>query len=130
MKYLILLFGLFATVISSAQEQVVEAERYYPQQLTANDLLRACASSSLTNTGRRRQQYCSGFISGVEETVRLYAQQSPAAKSKTFCFPPGMSAIRYAEVYRKYASRKTIDLTRPAVLVVIEAFEDAFACDP
>jgi hypothetical protein len=130
MKYLILLCGLLATVVTSAQEQAGEPEKYFPQRLTANDLLLACASSSLTNLGRRRQQYCSGFISGVEEAVRLHAQQGSDEESKPFCFPNGMTAIRYAGVYMKYASRKTTDLNRPAVLVVIEAFADAFACDP
>ena len=52
----------------------------FPQQLTASDLLTYCSSSSLTDLGRKRQRYCWGFISGVEETIRL-----PLHASRRYC---------------------------------------------
>lgn len=51
----------------------------FPQQLTARDLLTYCSSSSLTDLGRMRQRYCWGFISGVEETIRLPLHPSSQA---------------------------------------------------
>jgi len=100
---------------------------YFPQQLTAQDLLRACAASSLTSQGRERQRYCQGFISGVEETNRHHGTSESAVA--TFCFPQGMSARNYGDVFIRYASRKGIDTGRPAVVVVQEAFVEAFSCD-
>jgi hypothetical protein len=126
MRYLILLPLLLATGPVLA-EQPDQNGTWLPQKLTAQDLLYACAASSLTSQGRERQSYCRGFISGVEETLRYYgAGESGAAE---FCFPAGMSARKYGDVFIKYASRKGVDTSRPAVAVVHEAFASAFACD-
>lgn len=126
---MLLTLGLLATLDVAAQEPVVDDEPYYPQRLTAEDLLRACASSSLSHLGRRRQRFCAGFISGVEETVRLQGQQDPTLSRTGYCFPQGMSARRYASIYKGYALRDDVDLDRPAVQVVIEALADRFGCD-
>ncbi len=101
---------------------------YFPQQLTAQDLLHACAASSLTSQGRERQRYCQGFSSGVEETIRHHGTSGPAVVT-SFCFPQGMNARNYGDVFIRYASRKGIDTGRPAVVVVQEAFMETFSCD-
>lgn len=125
MRYLMLLpLLLAANLVRGGQPD--ESGSYFPQKLTAHDLLYACAASSLTSQGRERQHYCRGFISGVEETIRYSGTGEPAVAA--YCFPQGMSARNYGDVFIKYASRKGTNTDRPAVLVVQEAFADAFSC--
>jgi hypothetical protein len=126
MRYMMLLPLVLAASLARGG-QPDEGGNYFPQKLTAQDLLYACAASSLTSQGRERQRYCRGFISGVEETIRYYGTgEQPVA---AFCFPPGMSAQKYGDVFIRYASRKGTDTGRPAVVVVQEAFMDAFSCE-
>ena len=99
----------------------------HPQQMSANDLLTACASSSLTDLGRRRREYCSGFVSGVEEGVRILQAQKNIEAS--VCAPKDVSAQALADVYRRYAARHRQQLDRPAAAVVLEALSKAFPCD-
>ncbi|MEN8802295.1 MAG: Rap1a/Tai family immunity protein [Thiogranum sp.] len=89
----------------------------------------ACASSSLTRVGRERKKYCLGFVSAAEEAARLLAAHSPPGEKRDYCFPEGKTAGYFAEVFRRYASRKSTDLDKPAVLVVIEALENSFTCE-
>jgi hypothetical protein len=126
MRYLILLPLLLVVGLARAG-QPDESGTWLPQKLTAQDLLYACAASSLTSQGRERQRYCRGFISGVEETLRYYG--TGESGGAVFCFPAGMSARNYGDVFIRYASRKSVDNGRPAVAVVREAFEDAFSCN-
>jgi len=126
MRYLMLLPLLLAACLARGGH-AEESESYFPQKLTAQDLLYACAASSLTGQGRERQHYCRGFISGVEETIRYYGTGEPDRAA--FCFPQGMSARNYGDVFIKYASGKGVDTGRPAVVVVQEAFARAFSCD-
>jgi hypothetical protein len=126
MRYLMLLPLLLAVnLVRGGQPD--ENGSYFPQKLTAQDLLYACAASSLTSQGRERQRYCRGFISGVEETIRYYGTGESTLAA--YCFPQGMSARNYGDVFIKYASRKNIDTGRPAVVVVQDAFADAFSCE-
>ena len=120
--YVILIFTL---VNISFAEEKTERESFFPQKMTAKDLIMACSSSYLTSTGRQRKKYCSGFISGVEESTRLLDRLTFAPK---ICLPDGKTSSQYTDVYIRYASRKTTDLSKPAALVVIEAFQDAFPC--
>ena len=120
--YIILAFTLVN--ISFADEKN-EQERFFPQKMTAKDLMFTCASSYLTSAGRQRQKYCLGFISGVEESVRLLKGLTIEPK---ICLPPGKTSSQYAGVYNSYAARKSTDLSKPAALVVLEAFQDAFPC--
>ena len=103
-------------------------DRYFPQQMTAKELLRACASSSLTKRGRERQRYCHGFVSGVEEGVRLAQSRHRSDRSLALCVPPARTAREFADVYMRFAGRKGVDLDKPAALVVVEALRDAYAC--
>ncbi|MBW2451710.1 MAG: hypothetical protein JRF07_05050 [Deltaproteobacteria bacterium] len=121
--------GLLVTVSVLAQEVPQRDESYFPQQMTAEELLYVCASSSLTRVGRERKKYCLGFVSAAEEAARLLAAQSPSTHKHGYCFPEGKTAGYFSEVFMKYASRKTTDLNKPAVLVVIEALENSFTCE-
>ena len=125
MRYFMLLPLVLAASLAQAA-QPDESGTWLPQKLTAQDLLYACAASSLTSQGRERQHYCRGFISGVEETIRYSGTEQSAGAA--FCFTPGMSARSYGDIFIRYASRKGVDTGRPAVAVVREAFEDAFSC--
>lgn len=120
--------GLLASAASLAQDPTQEPEKYFPQQMTAKDLSLYCASSSMTDRGRQRQKYCSGFVSGVEEAVRLLAKQSASSQFSKICLPQGKNGRQFTDVYVKYAVRKATDLKKPAALVVIEALKKEFPC--
>jgi hypothetical protein len=107
-----------------AQEPTVETDIYFPQRMTAKELLLACSSSTLTSTGRQRQRYCYGFVSGVEESLRLVGRET----GRRLCVPAQKSSRELAGAYIRYAARKNIDLGKPAAMVVVEALEAAFPC--
>ncbi len=118
------LFMLFSVGNLTAQEE--EMEPQFPQQQSAGDLLRACASSRLTSTGRERRRYCAGFVSGVEEAVRLLG---PADKAGIlFCTPPDVTASALAEAFVKYGATHKGELNDPAAAVVQHALASAFPC--
>lgn len=100
----------------------------FPQQLTAHDLLTYCASSSLTELGRQRQRYCWGFISGVEETIRLTPHASGQPVALKICVPKGVSSRNLAKAYIQYAGRRDTNLARPAAQIAIEALSNAYSC--
>lgn len=120
--YIVLMFTLVNTAFA---EEKTEWESFFPQQMTAKELMVTCASSYMTSIGRQRKKYCSGFISGVEETTRL---QNKLDTTPTICLPEGKTSSQFTDVYMKYASRKTTALSKPAALIVIEALQDAFPC--
>ncbi len=121
-SYVILTFALVN--ISFAGDKT-EWKSFFPQQMTAKALMTTCASSYMSSTGRQRQKYCSGFISGVEESIRLLGKQTIAPK---ICLPKGKTSSQFTDIYMTYASRKTTDLSKPAALIVIEALQHAFPC--
>ena len=100
----------------------------FPQQMSANELLVLCASSSLTAKGRLRRRYCDGFVSGIEEGLRVYSLQFPSQMSNTVCVPEGTSSRAMSEAFVKYASKKGVALDQPAAAVVIDALGKSFAC--
>ena len=119
---------LFAPLLSLAQDSpVAQRGAPHPQQMSADDLLTACASSSLTELGRRRREYCFGFVSGVEEGVRILQAQENIQAS--ICAPSDVSAQALADVYTRYAARRRQQLDRPAAAVVLEALSQAFPCN-
>lgn len=105
-----------------------DAQPVFPQQMNANELLLLCASSSLTVNGRLRRRYCDGFISGIEEGLRVYNLQFPSQMPNTLCVPAGTSSRAMSEAFVKYASRKDVALDQPAAAVVIAALGRSFAC--
>jgi len=105
-----------------------DTESYFPQQLSANDLLTLCASSSLTAKGRARRSYCDGFISGIEEGLRLYKISYPIDAAATVCVPEGTRSRTMAESFIRHASAKGVDLSQPAASVALAALRAAFPC--
>ena len=96
--------------------------------MDAQQLLILCASSSLTANGRLRRRYCDGFVSGVEEGLRVQHQRFPAQMSKTVCVPAGTSSRVMSEAFVTYASRQGVELGKPAAAVVIDALAESFKC--
>lgn len=111
-----------------AKDEAKTSQPIFPQQLTARDLMTHCASSSLTDLGRTRQRYYWGFISGVEETLRLPQTASSRPAEQKICVPKGVSSRKLAKAYTKYAGRKGSDMERPAAQVVVEALVNAYSC--
>lgn len=129
MPLIVLCVGLLTILDLSAQEPNGESERYLPQQLSAKDLIYTCAASSLTSRGRERRRYCFGFVSGVEEALRLLAGQSAPGTLEQPCVPKGTTARQLTNIFTRHANTKTTELDRPAALVVIESLLTAFPCN-
>lgn len=113
MKIVFYAILMFTLVNIAFAEEKTEMDSFFPQQMTAKELMVTCASSYMTSTGRQRKKYCSGFISGVEEATRL---QSKLAITPPICLPKGKTSSQYTDIYMAYASRKTTDLSKPAAL--------------
>ena len=122
----ILFFITWSTAIGESDTEATQP--IFPQQLTASDLLTYCSSSSMTDLGRTRQRYCWGFVSGVEESIRLPLHTSGQTAASNICVPKGVSSRSMARSYSQYAGRKGTNLARPAVQVVIEALSNAYPC--
>jgi hypothetical protein len=126
-------FVLLAVVVSlaavhAAEHDDTEPDAYFPQQLTARELLKACASSSLTRTGRERQRYCHGFVSGVEEGLRLAQDRGFSDGAVALCVPAGRTAREFARAYMRFAAGQGVDLEMAAARVVVLALQDAYPC--
>lgn len=124
---LLLLSALLATGTAVANEPSAAPDVYFPQRHDARELLLLCSSSAMTDRGRQRQRYCAGFLSGVEETVRL-AMLSNASPPGRICPPPHITARGLADAFVRFASRHQADLQRPAVQVAVAALQEAFPC--
>ncbi|MGD8266031.1 MAG: Rap1a/Tai family immunity protein [Chromatiales bacterium] len=117
---------MLAISATLAAQEGEEMEPQFPQQQSAGDLLRACASSRLTSTGRERRRYCAGFVSGVEEAIRLLGPQGkPGIR---ICTPPDVTASALAKAFVKYGARHEGDLRDPAASVVQDALASAYPC--
>lgn len=119
--------SLVGTAIA-AEPPIGDAETLFPQQLSADVLLTYCASSSVTHRGRQRQRYCAGFVSGVEESLRLLQMPSTQEQRPALCVPANASARQFQDAYLRYAVRPGADLERPAVLVAVDALQTAYPC--
>lgn len=119
------------TVLSLApgaqpQAQETEMEPQFPQQQSAADLLRSCAASRMSGAGRERRRYCAGFVSGVEEAIRmLQGSRQPGLR---LCTPEDVTASVLANVYVKYGANHKGELPDPAAIVVLHALTDAYPC--
>lgn len=124
------LLGVILAVLplSGMAKENASSESYFPQQMTAMELLQACASSSLTKTGREKRRYCHGFVSGVEEAVRLNHKEDTSENAFMLCAPADKSSRDFADVYMRFAGRKDVDLNRAAALVVLDALGNAYPC--
>ena len=90
---------------------------------TAGGLLTTCAASSLTPRGRMRLRYCYGYLTGVEETMRVVM-----AGDDAICPPTTITTRELAQVYVRYASSRPDDHRLPAVTVVARALRDRYSC--
>ena len=116
-----------ALVVATAQAHEAEAtEPQFPQQQSAGDLLRACASSRLTASGRERRRYCAGFVSGVEEAVRLLGMGQAAGLR--LCTPDDVTAATLADAFVRYGASHDSQLAEPAAGVVLYALAEAYPC--
>lgn len=126
-KPLLVLILLGIPVSVTAQEEGdAEEEIRFPQQISARDLQSTCASSSLSNTGRQRRRYCIGFISGVEEGVRILHMQHMLELA--ICLPEKASGRALTNVFIKYTTDHPGQLEKPAAQVVIDALTRAYPC--
>jgi len=128
MRTLLLLLSMWTATGLAAPEREADALEYFPQQLTASRLLFYCAGSALTNSGRERVKTCAGFISGVEEGVRLLEARAQLTEPSGICVPKGTSSSRFAEAYRRYAVKRTSE-DEPAASVVLEVLRKAYPCE-
>ena len=103
-------------------------EPQFPQQQRAADLLQACASSRLTSIGRERRRYCSGFVSGVEETIRVLGLSGET--DSRVSTPTRGTATELAASYVRYGAGHKGELQDPAASMVIHALEAAYPCPP
>lgn len=129
MRILIPIIGLLFSVVATAQNATAEKEQYFPKKLTAHQLLNLCAASSLTGSGRNRKRFCTGFISGVEEALRLLREQTSLHDLPAICLPDEEPAVRFSNVYVKYAAGRA-DLDQSAVTIAIDALKGAYPCEP
>lgn len=122
-----LVLVLFAWPAQAHEEPAATAmEPQFPQRQSAAELLRACASSRLTAAGRERLRYCAGFISGVEEAVRLLGLGRAADVS--LCTPNDVTASQLADAFVRYGARHGGQLEDPAAGVVVYALAEAYPC--
>ena len=110
-----------------AQKPVETTSEYFPQQMSARNLLTTCASSAMTSTGRERRRYCWGFVSGVEETMRHMKLRH--SLKMTACVPAGVSAKALADVFIRFAANRQSDLDLPAAALVRQALINAYPCE-
>jgi hypothetical protein len=117
-----LLFPLPGTASTSDDEAV------FPQQMNAKKLMTYCASSALTTRGRTQRGYCDGFVSGIEEVIRLYKVTFTAESNVAVCVPAGTSSRTLSQAFIQHATSKGVDLDQPAAAVVLEALQHRFSC--
>ena len=127
MRLLIIIAGLLIGGSAWANQESEPDQQYFPQQITAKKLLVYCSSSAMTRAGRERRQYCAGFVSGVEESVRLLGGGSSKSVFR-ICVPEGVSARKIAEGYVDYTHAKQRSMDQPAAAMVIEALQDRYPC--
>jgi Rap1a immunity proteins len=125
-KRLFVLILLWLPLLVIAHEEVAEEEIRFPQQMSARDLQQACASSTLGNTGRQRRRYCAGFISGVEEGVRILHMQHMLEMS--ICLPEKASSRTLTNIFLKHTMDNPEQLGKPAAQIVIDALTQAYPC--
>ena len=126
---LVLCTTLSFVFTASASETPMDTENFFPQQMSAKDLMTTCASSSLTATGRARRRYCEGFVAGVEEGMRLFQLTHSINAVPGICVPEGITSRQLRDTFVKYAPSKGVDLKQPAAVVVINGLENTFTCN-
>ncbi len=124
--FILVLTGI--AMVAAAQETDLTEEAGFPQQMSAQDLQHTCGASGLSDTGRQRRRYCVGFISGVEEGVRILKQQHRLELS--VCLPEQVSGRALTNVFLKHTADNPTQLKKPAAQAVIDALADKYPCTP
>ena len=123
--YLSIPFSLLP-ILALAQEPVLPEQDQFPQQMIASKLLESCASSSLTQAGRERRKYCAGFVSGVEEAVRILQQQHKLEAS--VCLPGNVTTRTLSDAFIRYSAKRQQYMDKPAAGMVLEALTETWPC--
>ena len=128
MKTACFLVCLAVPIAAAAQPEANPEPIEFPQRQSATDLLKACTSSRLTAGGRERRRYCAGFVSGVEEAVRLSNRTGRLPASA--CPPQQVTARSLAQTYIDYLAKRPEELSKSAVDVAVSALSRAYPCGP
>jgi len=124
---LLVILCLSANAVLSA-EQEVPTDVVFPQKLTAAELRVYCAASAISATGRQRQRYCDGFLSGMEEGIRVLGLISGNKGVATLCVPASVSAREMRAAFVKHSAALNPPTDKPAVRYAIEVLEKAYPC--
>lgn len=125
MNYRLIALLLLLNVSSAfSGDQTSVSEPIFPQQMSAQELLYKCNASAMTSMGRGSGQYCTGFISGVEEATRFVQ----AGSDKKVCMPSNVSSRKLKDVYTRYALKNKQLLNKPAAEIVLLALRSAYPC--
>jgi len=123
----LLLLWVIATPIPAAEEKVA-ADTIFPQKLTAGELKVFCAASVMTNIGRQRQRYCDGFLSGIEEGVRVLGLNSKMEAAPSLCVPADVPAWQMRSTFVKNSAGMQPAKDKPAAMYAIEVLEKSYPC--
>ena len=118
---------LIAAPILSAEESDA-SDTVFPQKLTAGELRLYCAASAMSATGLQRRRYCDGFLSGVEESVRVLGLISSREAPLSLCVPANVSARQLRAVFVKNSAAIKPPKDKPAAMFAIEVLEKSFPC--
>ena len=123
----LVLFCVISTPIPAA-EMKADSDIIFPQKLTAKELQVFCAASAMSNTGRQRQRYCEGFLSGIEESVRVLGRISGTETTLSLCMPADVSARQMRSAF----VRNSVDMEpakdKPSAMFAIEVLERSYPC--
>lgn len=124
---LLVLFCMISTSTLAA-EMKAAPDIVFPQKLTAEELQMFCAASGMSSTGRQRQRYCEGFLSGIEEGVRVLGLISGTETTPALCMPADVSGrqMRIAFVRNSVSMDPAKD--KPSALYAIEVLEKSYPC--
>jgi hypothetical protein len=128
MKTACFLVCLAVPIAAATQPEAGPEPIEFPQRQSATGLLRACASSPLTAVGRERRRYCAGFVSGVEEAMRLFKRTGGLPVSA--CPPQQVTAQSLAQSYIDYVAKHPEELGKSAGEVAVNALSLACPCGP
>ena len=111
-----------------AADRHAESGDVFPERMNAHQLLTACNASSITSSGRQNRYYCDGFVSGVEEAVRLYQPVSSTLPYVRICMPASVSTRELRNILTRYATRYKSELGKPAARFTFNALQWAYPC--
>lgn len=128
MRALILLLLWVISTPVPAAEMKADYDIVFPQKLTANELQVFCAASSMSNTGRQRQRYCEGFLSGIEEGVRVLGLIHRKEMTPSLCMPADISAREMRSAFVRNSVGMEPAKDKPSAMFAIEVLEKSYPC--